>query len=114
MRAAPSNVSERCGASSSIRRLPSTAAVWSKPTGDGLLVEFGSVVEASRWACQGQRARTGRNAGVPPDNRIEFRIGINVGDIVVEDGDIFADGVNVAARRCASAPAPESARRSYL
>src|SRR5215510_1950626 len=63
-----------------------------KTTGDGLLVEFGSVVAAV------QREMAGRNAGVPPGNRIELRIGINMGDIVVEDGDIFGDGVNVAAR----------------
>jgi adenylate cyclase len=69
-----------------------------KTTGDGLLVEFGSVVDALRCAVEVQREMTGRNAGVPPDNRIEFRVGINMGDIVVEDGDIFGDGVNVAAR----------------
>src|SRR5499426_1073925 len=69
-----------------------------KTTGDGLLVEFGSVVDALRCAVEVQRDMAGRNAGVPPDNRIELRIGINVGDIVVEDGDIFGDGVNVAAR----------------
>jgi adenylate cyclase len=63
-----------------------------------LLVEFGSVVDALRCAVEVQREMTGRSAGVPPDNRIELRIGINVGDIVVEDGDIFGDGVNVAAR----------------
>jgi len=67
-------------------------------TGDGLLVEFGSVVDALRCAVDVQREMTGRNAGVVPDNRIELRIGINMGDIVVEDGDIFGDGVNVAAR----------------
>src|SRR6516225_515711 len=69
-----------------------------KTTGDGLLVEFGSVVDALRCAVEVQRGMGGRNTGVPPDNRIEFRIGINMGDIVVEDGDIFGDGVNVAAR----------------
>jgi TolB-like protein/class 3 adenylate cyclase len=69
-----------------------------KTTGDGLLVEFGSVVDALRCAVEVQREMVGRNAGVPSSNRIEFRIGINVGDIVVEDGDIFGDGVNVAAR----------------
>jgi len=63
-----------------------------------LLVEFGSVVDALRCAVEVQREMSGRNAGVPPDNRVELRIGINVGDIVVEDGDIFGDGVNVAAR----------------
>jgi adenylate cyclase len=69
-----------------------------KTTGDGLLVEFGSVVDALRCAVDVQREMGGHNAEVSPDNRIEFRIGINVGDIVVEDGDIFGDGVNVAAR----------------
>ena len=69
-----------------------------KTTGDGLLVEFGSVVDALRCAVDVQHEMTGRNISVTPDNRIEFRIGINVGDIVVEDGDIFGDGVNVAAR----------------
>jgi adenylate cyclase len=69
-----------------------------KTTGDGLLVEFGSVVDALRCAVDVQRGMAGRNAGVPPDNRVELRIGINVGDIVVEDGDIFGDEVNVAAR----------------
>ena len=69
-----------------------------KTTGDGLLVEFGSVVDALRCAVEVQREMAGRNAGVPPDSSIELRIGINVGDIVVEDGDIFGDGVNVAAR----------------
>jgi len=69
-----------------------------KTTGDGLLVEFASVVDALRCAVEVQREMTGRNAGVLHDSRIEFRIGINMGDIVVEDGDIFGDGVNVAAR----------------
>jgi len=69
-----------------------------KTMGDGLLVEFASVVDALRCAVEVQREVAGRNTGVPPDNRIEFRIGINMGDIVVEDGDIFGDGVNVAAR----------------
>jgi adenylate cyclase len=69
-----------------------------KTTGDGLLVEFGSVVDALRCAVEVQREIAGHNAGVPSDSRIEFRIGINMGDIVVEDGDIFGDGVNVAAR----------------
>jgi adenylate cyclase len=69
-----------------------------KTTGDGLLVEFGSVVDALRCATEVQAGMVERNAPVPSDKRIEFRIGINVGDIVVEDGDIFGDGVNVAAR----------------
>src|ERR1700730_3418275 len=69
-----------------------------KTTGDGLLVEFSSVVDALRCATQWQSGMAERNADAPPTSRIEFRIGINVGDIVVEDGDIFGDGVNVAAR----------------
>jgi adenylate cyclase len=69
-----------------------------KTTGDGLLVEFGSVVDALRCAVEVQREMTVRNSAVLPDRRIELRIGINVGDIVVEDADIFGDGVNVAAR----------------
>jgi adenylate cyclase len=69
-----------------------------KTTGDGLLVEFGSVVDALRCATEWQRSVANRNAGLPHASRIEFRIGINVGDVVVEDGDIFGDGVNLAAR----------------
>src|SRR6202011_1115561 len=69
-----------------------------KTTGDGLLVEFASVVDALRCAVEMQAALAESNASTPPDHRIEFRIGINLGDIVVEDGDIFGDGVNVAAR----------------
>jgi adenylate cyclase len=69
-----------------------------KTTGDGLLVEFGSVVDALRCATEVQQAMARRNSGVAVAQRIEFRIGINVGDVVVEDGDIFGDGVNVAAR----------------
>ena len=69
-----------------------------KTTGDGLLVEFASVVDALRCAVEVQQAMSERNADVAPGQQIAFRIGINVGDIVVEDGDIFGDGVNVAAR----------------
>jgi adenylate cyclase len=69
-----------------------------KTTGDGLLVEFSSVVDALRCAIEVQAGVSERNTAVPADRRIEWRIGINVGDIVVEDGDIFGDGVNVAAR----------------
>jgi len=69
-----------------------------KTTGDGLLVEFGSVVDALHCATAVQAGMAQRNLTTPADKRIEFRIGINVGDIVVEDGDIFGDGVNVAAR----------------
>jgi adenylate cyclase len=69
-----------------------------KTTGDGLLIEFSSVVDALKCASEMQAAFAEGNAVLPPNRRIEFRIGINVGDIVVEDGDIFGDGVNVAAR----------------
>jgi len=69
-----------------------------KTTGDGLLVEFVSVVDAVRCAVEVQRAMAERNAGVPAEKRIEFRFGIHQGDIIVEDGDIFGDGVNLAAR----------------
>src|SRR5713101_5851625 len=69
-----------------------------KTTGDGLLVEFASVVDALRCAAEMQAALAESNAALPPDRGIAFRIGINMGDIVVEDGDIFGDGVNVAAR----------------
>jgi adenylate cyclase len=69
-----------------------------KTTGDGLLVEFASVVDALRCASEIQIAVAEGNAGIAAEKRIEFRIGINVGDVVVEDGDIFGDGVNVAAR----------------
>jgi TolB-like protein/class 3 adenylate cyclase len=69
-----------------------------KTTGDGMLVEFGSVVDALRCATEVQARMAERNAAVSVDPRIELRIGIHQGDIVVEDGDIFGDGVNVAAR----------------
>jgi adenylate cyclase len=69
-----------------------------KTTGDGFLVEFASVVDALRCAVEMQAALAESNAVVPPDRRIDFRIGINAGDIVVEDGDIFGDVVNIAAR----------------
>jgi adenylate cyclase len=69
-----------------------------KTTGDGLLVEFASVVDALRCAAEMQKALAESNAALPPERRIEFRIGVNMGDIVVEDGDIFGDGVNVAVR----------------
>src|SRR5499427_2834332 len=69
-----------------------------KTTGDGLLAEFPSVVDAVRCAAELQRAMIDREAGISEDRRIRFRIGINLGDVIVEDGDIFGDGVNVAAR----------------
>ena len=69
-----------------------------KTTGDGLLVEFPSAVDAVRCAVEVQRGMAERNASLPVDQRIEFRIGINLGDVIVEDDDIYGDGVNVAAR----------------
>jgi adenylate cyclase len=69
-----------------------------KLTGDGILVEFPSVVGAVECACALQRAMRVRNADVPEDRRIEFRMGINLGDVIVEGDDLFGDGVNVAAR----------------
>ena len=69
-----------------------------KTTGDGLLVEFGSVVDAVRCAAEAQRAMAGRNENVPQDRRVEYRIGINLGDVIIEGDDIYGDGVNVAAR----------------
>ncbi len=69
-----------------------------KSTGDGLLAEFASAVDAVRCAVDVQRGMAERNETVPPDKRIEFRIGINVGDVIVDRGDIFGDGVNIAAR----------------
>ena len=69
-----------------------------KTTGDGVLVEFASTVDAVRCAIGIQRAMPARSAELPPDKKIEFRIGINIGDIIVEGDDIFGDGVNVAAR----------------
>src|SRR3954447_15200583 len=70
-----------------------------KRTGDGAIVEFRSVVDAVRCAIEIQNAMVERNAGVPEDRRIEFRIGDHVGDVVEEsDGDLMGDGVNIAAR----------------
>src|SRR5215468_8571121 len=90
-----------------------------KNTGDGLLSEFPSVVDAVRCALEVQREMIARNAAISAERRIEFRMGINVGDIIIEDGDIFGDGVNIAARLealaepggiCLSAAAHEQVR----
>src|SRR4249919_695634 len=70
-----------------------------KRTGDGFLVEFRSAVDAVRCAIEVQNGMADRNAGLPPEQRIEFRIGAHVGNVVEEsDGDLMGDGVNVAAR----------------
>ena len=69
-----------------------------KTTGDGMLVEFASTVEAARCALEVQRGMEKRNADIPQDVRIEFRIGIHVGDVIIDENDIFGDAVNIAAR----------------
>jgi adenylate cyclase len=69
-----------------------------KVLGDGFLVEFGSVLNAARRAVEIQRGMIERNAGVPEDRHIKFRIGINLGDIIVDGDDFYGDGVNMAAR----------------
>jgi class 3 adenylate cyclase/pimeloyl-ACP methyl ester carboxylesterase len=69
-----------------------------KTTGDGMLVEFASVVDAVGCAVKVQRGMVRRNAGIPQDKQVVFRIGINVGDIIIDGDDIFGDGVNIAAR----------------
>ena len=69
-----------------------------KTTGDGMLVEFPSVVDAVRCAVEIQRTMVDRNAETPEDKRITFRIGVNLGDVIADSGDIYGDGVNIAAR----------------
>ena len=70
-----------------------------KRTGDGVLIEFRSVVDAVRCALDVQKAMIARNANEPDDRRIEFRVGVHLGDVVEEnDGDLMGDGVNIAAR----------------
>ena len=69
-----------------------------KTTGDGILIEFPSVVDAVSCSIEVQQGMRDRNADVPPEKRIEFRVGINLGDVIVEGRDLFGDGVNIAAR----------------
>jgi len=69
-----------------------------KTTGDGLLAEFPSVVDAVRCAAEVQRGMLDREPDIPDERRVRFRIGINLGDVIAEDGDIFGEGVNIAAR----------------
>src|ERR1700757_3426708 len=69
-----------------------------KTAGDGILVEYASVVDAVRCAVAVQQAMPERDTGVAPDDRIELRIGINLGDVIVEGDDLYGDGVNIAAR----------------
>jgi adenylate cyclase len=69
-----------------------------KNTGDGFLAEFASVVDAVRCAVELQRGMADRNTNMPEDKRIAFRVGINLGDVIADNDDIFGDGVNIAAR----------------
>src|SRR5262249_34316300 len=69
-----------------------------KNTGDGMLVEFSSVVDAVRCAVEVQRGMLDREPDIPDERRIRFRIGVNLGDVIVENDDILGDGVNIAAR----------------
>src|SRR5215468_6077457 len=69
-----------------------------KNTGDGMLAEFASVVDAVRCGVEVRQGMAERNAAIPPEERIDFRIGINLGDVIVENDDIYGDGVNIAAR----------------
>ena len=69
-----------------------------KTTGDGLLLEFASVVDAVRCVVEVQTAMAAKTTDVPDDQRIAFRIGVNIGDIIIDGDDIFGDGVNIAAR----------------
>jgi TolB-like protein/class 3 adenylate cyclase/cytochrome c-type biogenesis protein CcmH/NrfG len=93
-----------------------------KNTGDGILAEFNSVVDAVRCAIDVQRGMAERNASLPQGRKIEFRIGINVGDVIIDGGDIFGDGVNVAVRLegiaepggiCVSTPVQEYVRGQF-
>ena len=83
---------------SASRRIAEHSGRVVKNTGDGMLAEFPSVVDAVRCAVELQRAMIDREPEVPDEQRIRFRIGVNLGDVIVEEQDIFGDGVNVAAR----------------
>ena len=98
MKRAPSLHSNPCAIPSSTRKIAEHRGRIVKTTGDGALVEFASAVDAVRCAIDIQRAMMERNAEIPEDRRIELRIGINVGDIIIEGEDIYGDGVNIAAR----------------
>jgi hypothetical protein len=78
-----------------------------KNTGDGALVEFASAIDAVRCAVEIQRAMAELNADIPADRRIEFRLGINVGDIIFDEGDIYGDGVNIAWASSSSRTSPD-------
>jgi adenylate cyclase len=82
-----------------------------KTTGDGMLTEFSSVVEAVRCAVELQRAMVDRNAAEPEEKRITFRVGVNLGDVIADADDIYGDGINIAARLEALAYQAASASR---
>jgi hypothetical protein len=84
-----------------------------KNTGDGMLAEFSSVVDAVRCAVEMQRAMADRNADTVEDKRVTFRVGINLGDVIAEEDDIYGDGANVAARLEALAEPGASASRGW-
>ena len=85
-----------------------------KQTGDGILVEFRSVVDAVRCATEVQNGMIERNSGLPPERRIEFRVGIHLGDVVEEsDGDLMGDGVNIAARWSTPCAVPSRCRTAW-
>jgi len=84
-----------------------------KTTGDGMLVEFSSVVDAVRCALEIQRAMIDGNAEIPEDQRITFRVGVNLGDVIIDGDNIYGDGVNIAARLEALAEPGASASRVW-
>jgi pimeloyl-ACP methyl ester carboxylesterase len=98
MKSEPSPLSNRTAANWSMPGIAEHRGRIVKTTGDGMLVEFASVVDAVSCAVHIQRSMVRRNAGIPQDKQIVFRIGINVGDIIIDGDDIFGDGVNIAAR----------------
>jgi len=82
--------------------------------GDSVLADFSSVVDALTCAVEMQRASRAVNDPMPPERRLELRIGVNLGDVIVDDADIFGDGVNIAARLEAPSPAPSVSRRPFM
>ena len=98
MRRARTSVSRRILANWSNRKFASITAAPSKNTGDGVLAEFASVVDAVRCAAEIQRAMADRDLDLAEERRLRFRIGVNLGDVIVDGGDIYGDGVNIAAR----------------